>query len=154
MWAAIALGSFNDGSSTGPGDRTGDHMAYLGVIGSSDDPKTFHVDAALVRCEEATCEEPEEVGDPVELGVVKKGKLARVRIVWDPVNDQFWVGLGSDPDVALPYLADDGAPAVTPGALVGVMVHTGGCPGGGGIRAGKVDVTIKTVSTNPEAVVE
>lgn len=105
----ISLNKFNDGSSMGPGDLTGDHFGRIQVNrdGDSTDPRRWmRVQAFVFRCVDRPCSNAFSVGPGVFFAdPVAVDQPFTLRLIWDALNDRFLAGVGSGPDVALPYPA-------------------------------------------------
>ena len=106
--AIMTLQKFNDGSSTGPGDMTGDHALRIVVQRNWDSPDPegdFRIDAFVFRCPDSVC--GASTNPPVivitNISTVKVGRWFSLRAVWDAPNDRFLVGVNNEPDVVLPY---------------------------------------------------
>jgi hypothetical protein len=106
---AIFLNRFNDGSG-GPGNMTGDHLVTVNASRSSDssDPEgVLRLQGAILRCIDPTCSNAFSIpGGVVNLpATVSVGETFTLRVIWDAPNNQFLVGVGDGPDVALVYAA-------------------------------------------------
>jgi len=80
---------FNDGRSSGPGDFTGDVFATLGLRQSTDeDPaaKILSVVGRVFRCEDAGCNDFQQLGSSVRLGEVAQGDVVDLTSNWDRNN--------------------------------------------------------------------
>jgi hypothetical protein len=153
--ARIFLARFNDGTSTGPGDRTGDHFGFVQAFRDSSSPDAkgiLRIVGFVLRCTNPLCSSS-TIFSVVELPqTVKVGKLFRLRLIWDPPNDQFLAGLNENPDVPVPYAASDAAPAASPRAGLDI-VHTGAsCTSdAGGPTEVDTETEVHTVRTNNSA---
>ncbi len=128
----LKMGTFNDGSSTGPGDKTGDHFALLSAFrdsNSGDPPGVLQVGAAIRRCDNSPCSTAHDVVAPTLLPqTVAVGTKATLRMIWDPPNDQFLFSVGANPNVPLSYApASDAAPAVQPFGSISLGGTTANC---------------------------
>ena len=127
----IALTSFNDGSSTGPSDRTGDYNASVQAFRRSDsgDPVgTLRVEGQVTRCEDSTCSTEQQIVAPTNVGaLVTVGTTFTMRLIWDAANHRFLAGISPRPDVALSYAANDGTRAVRPSAGILISNSTATC---------------------------
>jgi len=130
----IAMTAFNDGSSTGTGDRTGDYNAVVQAIrrSSSADPAgILRVEGRLTRCQNAACSTEEQIVAPKDLGLsLGIGVAFTMRLIWDAPNNQFLVGVNTDANVALPYTANDAQPAVQRSAGIEIRNSTANCKAG------------------------
>lgn len=127
--AALALTRFNDGTSTGPEDRTGDHIASIAAQRLSTGGRGLSVIASWARCADATCSTSDFI-TLTTLGTVQVGQTFTVRVIWDEPNNQFLYGLNDGADVALTYDVSDTAPAVVPLASVVVAQDPQNCTTG------------------------
>jgi hypothetical protein len=112
---------FNDGSSTGPTDRTGDHLGRVQVVRDSDSPdppEILQAIGSIHRCQNPDCSDQKRFGGEHPLGPVSVGKLHQVRVIWDKPGHQFLFGLNTNADVPIPSTVSDSAPAVFPSATV------------------------------------
>jgi hypothetical protein len=127
----ITMTSFNDGSSTGSSDRTGDYVALIQAFRRSDsaDPAgIFRVEAQITRCQDASCSTGQQIVPPTDLGVrVPVLTLFTMRLIWDGPNNRFLAGVNLNPNVALPYRASDGLAAVGPSAGIQISNSTAKC---------------------------
>jgi hypothetical protein len=151
--ARLVMQKFNDGSSSGPGDQTGDHQALAQAFrnGSSTDPAgVLTVEAGIIRCTSASCGTfTSVVNQP--LGTVAVGQTFSLRLRWDEAGDQFLASLDGAAEVTLPYGVPDSAPAANLFVLTNAFHTTANCTAG----AIEVDSTtrIGPVSTNDTAVI-
>ena len=103
----IAMTAFNDGSSTGPGDRTGDYNALVQAVrrsNSADPAGILRVEGRLTRCQNAACSTEEQIVGPKDLGVsLAIGVAFTMRLIWDAPNNRFLAGVNANANVALPY---------------------------------------------------
>jgi len=61
----IGMTAFNDGSSTGPGDRTGDYNARVQAVrrsNSTDAPGILTLEGVVTRCQDAACSTEQQIG--------------------------------------------------------------------------------------------
>lgn len=148
--AGIVLSPFNDGSSSGPGDRIGDYLAVVTARNSTEAGRS--VFAFWERCDDADCtmfSEPR--GSRVVLGSFTAGSELRIRVAWDPAHDQFLVGLNAEADAPLPYVADDSHAAA--GLLSGIWVRAGSADCQEGTNTGSIRARFRRILTNASAVV-
>src|SRR5206468_420333 len=90
-FAAIFVATFNDGSSTGADDRTGDHVAIFeaGEI-SGHTAGVLVVRAVIIRCDDKTCDSSTELPGAVDFPqTVQDGVPFTLRLIWDKANNQF-----------------------------------------------------------------
>lgn len=154
---AIFLNIFNDGSSPAPGNMTGDHLASISVFreSSSTDPEgVLRVNAAVLRCIDATCSNafsiPNGVVDLPEMVLV--GERFTLRLVWDAPENRVLVGVGSNLDAAIVYprainVQDPGGPF----ADIRTQLLAANCTVGPTVTDAKVKV--KEVRTNASAII-
>jgi hypothetical protein len=103
---------FNDGSSPGAGDATGNVDARLLLARASDSsaaPQVLEARALVTRCNVPDCSTRAMLG-PVTMGEVLLGQLNTFRIIWDAPGNQVVFQRNADPQVVLPYVV----PVVTP----------------------------------------
>ena len=124
---------FNDGSSPGPSDRTGDMLGRVQVVRDSDSPDppdVLQAVGSVHRCQNADCSDQRRFGGDNPLGPVNVGKTHQVRVIWDKANHQFLFGLNANADVAVPYTQNDSAPAVFPSATLEQRATPANCTSG------------------------
>jgi hypothetical protein len=150
----IVLFIFNDGSSTGPGDRTGDHFGTIQAVRDSDTtdpPGRLRVEAFVSRCSDPACNNSTTVveNDPPE--TVQVNTPFTLQVVWDHLNHQFLASVGKNALVAQPYAASDLLPAALPFVNMSVANSPANCTAG----ATTADATtaVRKVSTNASAVI-
>jgi hypothetical protein len=152
--ARLHMEKFNDGTSSGPGDRTGDHEGIVQVFrdgNSASPPGVMSVHGVIIRCSNPTCTTTTTVVSNTLATTVTVGQTFTLALKWDQPNHQFLFSLDSSGDIALPYAASDTA---APGlSLVEIMVlhNTASCLAG----AVSIDSTTElgTVRTNTSAVI-
>jgi hypothetical protein len=96
---------FNDGTTTGPNDQTGDIAARLEIFrasNSTDLPEVLQTLGQLTRCANPTCATREFIG-VVSLGPVILGQRNTYAFYWDAFNKfvAFWKN--ADPPQFIPY---------------------------------------------------
>jgi hypothetical protein len=156
----ILLALFNDGTSTGPGDFTGDVFATLQAIRdavSVDAKDVFRVEAFLDRCLDAPCNSTTTLS-VATLGFVNGKKSKKFRLIADPANDQVVAEFEDSKEFASVNVSyagmNDSSAAVDPFARYGVSVSAAGCtPASGGPTQADVETTIGAIRTNQSAVV-
>jgi hypothetical protein len=98
---------FNDGTSSGPGDSTGDLFVQMVVFRSSDSldpPGVMGIFANLFHCGEPAC-----IGgttlfvDNVSFGTIRVGEVTRFTIQWDEPNNLFIFQRDRQPPVFAAY---------------------------------------------------
>jgi hypothetical protein len=152
--AAINLSKFNDGTSSGPGDMTGDCGVRVRVYrfsNSSDPPGLFRVQAWVFRCRDAGCTAADTPVDLPNIATVEAGKWFTLRAVWDEPNDRFLVGVNNEPDVVLSYNAvlNNVKPAVQPAADIRMQGVAANWTGGAGET--DAEVVVGRVRVNQSA---
>ena len=81
---------FNDGSSSDPGDSTGNYYVSLGLNRTADAVgQELNVNTFIWRCGDRSCSSGAFIAGPVTLGVIKKNKIATLGIEWDSFNHRF-----------------------------------------------------------------
>ncbi len=84
---------FNDGTSTGAGDATGDVYAYICLGKASNSataPNKVDIQGYVFRCKDAACNSQDTVGStPVSLGTVPIGQPVTLYVEWDQTNHKF-----------------------------------------------------------------
>jgi hypothetical protein len=122
---------FNDGTSTGPGDQTGDIAAWIQVERTTAfaanpataDPAIFEALASVFRCVTPTC--THEVLSRTSLGLVLVGQPNTFSIRWDAFSNMIIFQRNADPPVAVP----NAHPVVAPRGerLLGVTGGAANC---------------------------
>lgn len=153
--AAISLGKFNDGSSSGPGDLTGDHFARIMVnreAFTSDPQGKMTVMAFLFRCIDAVCSNAISNIFNLNMGQVEVGKQFSLRIVWDEPNNRFLVGYNNNPDVVLAYPSElTQPPSRGPFADFHTQLVNANCTEGPTIN--DAEIKVLNVYTNESAII-
>jgi hypothetical protein len=153
--AAITLSKFNDGSSKGSNDQTGDHFVRIMVnreAFTSDPQGKMTVQAFLFRCTDSICSYALGSVADLNMGQVKVGEEFSLRIVWDEPNSRVLVGYNNNPDVILeypPYLNQ--GPAVVTFADFHTMLVNANCEEGPTIN--DTEIKVLKVSTNASAII-
>jgi hypothetical protein len=128
----IAMTAFNDGSSSGAGDRKGDYNALVQAVrrsNSSDQAGILRVEGRVTRCRNAACGAEDDIVAPKDLGVIAVGAAFTMRLIWDAPNNQFLAGV-NNASVALPYTASDTQPAVQRSVGIEIRTSTANCVAG------------------------
>jgi hypothetical protein len=162
--ALVLLKLFNDGTSTGAADQTGDHVGMIGTGHNTENPTQIHVYSNIFRCMDAACTEVEFVAvnyppsktHPDEFRLssnLAMGATIRVRLTVDRASDQVYARLGTGADdFAMSYAgADDSLPPVVPFASIVVGAQTGDCYEGN--RVASIAIGVGKVRTNAGAFV-
>ena len=118
--ARIGGGFFNAGTRT-PGSYTDDVWAQITVgraLDSEDPADTLQVYGRVYRCNDANCNSPTYISTKQELGTAKLNKKVKLRVTWDPDNNQFIFQKGKGEEFVVTYGANDDS---EPGGLNGGM---------------------------------
>jgi hypothetical protein len=102
---------FNDGSSQGAGDQTGNVTARLRLVRASDSlapPELVQAHGLVTRCTAPDCSTFEVLGD-LALGEVLLGQLNTFQIIWDELRSQIEFQKNADPPMPVAY----GVPVAT-----------------------------------------
>ncbi len=129
--ARMLASFFNNGSSTGPGDATGDIVANIETV--LDAAEGHVIRAVMFRCSDPSC----VVGDSVVISpFTTKWKFRRphaVRVVWDSANTKFVYTVrpktGADETLEIPYAYDDSRPPGRGVALLQARLNPPDCNG-------------------------
>jgi hypothetical protein len=152
--ADITLKKFNDGTSSGPGDLTGDHIVRLVVNRESvtTDPRgVMTVMAFLARCKDPTCSSAVVKVSDTNMGQVKVGEEFSLRVVWDEPNERFLVGYNNNPDVILDCTGLNKKDAVGPLAEFNTHLVNANCEEGPTIN--DTEIKVLKVYTNESAII-
>ena len=131
----IGMTAFNDGSSTGAGDRTGDYNARVQAVrrsNSTDAPGILRLEGIVTRCEDAACSTEKQIGALQDLGVrPPTGVAFSMRLIWEAQNNRFLAGANANGNVALPYpTVSDALPPGQPSAGIEIRNSTANCIAG------------------------
>lgn len=152
--ARLRMGLFNDGTSTGPGDRTGNHFAAIEASrtsNSTDAPGILRIRGRLNRCSNSGCSSSTQVSFVALPQTVTLEQKFTLRMIWDAPNDQVLFGVDTDPDVSLPYVVDDSAPVISDFAHIHIFHTTANCMAGPTV--GDAETEVFQVRTNTSAVI-
>jgi hypothetical protein len=153
--AAISLDTFNDGSSTGPSDLTGEHFVRVMVNREAftTDPRgMLTVAAFLFRCIDAVCSNAYSTVFNLDFGKVWVGIPFSLRVSWDESNHRFLVGYNHSPDVILAYNPSLNAkPPVGPIADFHIQLVNANCEAGPTVTDAETEV--REVYTNVSAII-
>ena len=110
---------FNTGTPT-PGSFLNDVYAQItvGQVLNEDTGSTLRVYARVYRCTNAECSTTAGIGERQDLGTAKVGKKVKLRLTWDPDNNQFIFQKGKGEESFVTYGFSDANP---PGASNGGM---------------------------------
>jgi len=138
--AQVDGGFFNDGSSTGPADRTGDIIA--GIQKMSDTALGNVIQAFIVRCTNASCSATGAVagsGSQVFTTAWAPNQSHALTVQWDAANHQFIYSVrhalrtflfGKTETITLPYVESDAHAPVVPFRQLVVNNSAANCTGG------------------------
>ena len=103
---------FNTATPT-PGSAVNDVLAGIAIVRqapSTDTEKILRVQAFVLHCTDASCIGGTQL-DLQDMGPIKRGKKARLRIQWDHANHRFIFQRDGEPEVFSPYTVSDTAPS-------------------------------------------
>lgn len=152
--AVLDLSKFNDGSSMGPGDMTGDHFIRIGVLRdySSVEPHdNLTGQAFLYRCKNSTCGDAVSSVFNLDIGKVRVGEKFSLTAIWDPDNHQFLVGLNDNLFPLVYEAALNYGPAISPFATIRMQMNVINCKNG--LTEGDASTMVGKVRTNISAVI-
>jgi len=153
--AGISLNKFNDGTSPGPGNMTGDHFVRVLVnreAFTADPEGVLTVQAFVFRCINAVCSNAISNVFNLAVATVTVGENFALRAVWDAPNNQFLVGVGDQADVALAYTpALNQGLARVPFADVRMQSVVANCSAAPALN--DAEITVGEVRTNLGAVI-
>jgi hypothetical protein len=95
-----------------PGSAENDVAAFIGILRASDatdPPDVLRAVSLVFHCTSADCTAGSEL-DFKDLGPVKRGEIARLRVQWDRDNHRFIFQRDDNPEVVTPYTVSDTAP--------------------------------------------
>jgi hypothetical protein len=110
-WAMLGGRFFGSATST-PGGEVNDMVAFIGVIrgsGSTAPPDVLQARSVVFLCANRPCTAGSELHSQ-DLGPVKRGERARLRVQWDRDNHRFIFQRDDAPEVFAPYTVSDTAP--------------------------------------------
>ncbi len=115
--AQIAGGFFNDGSSTGSSDRTGDIIAIVQKDANAALGDVF--EALIIRCANSSCSSTPIVTSQQFTATWAPNQPHTLTLTWDAANHQFIYSVkpvlgGSRETITLPYTQSDSNSAVGP----------------------------------------
>jgi len=87
-------------------------VAFIGIIrwsGSADPPDVFQARSVVFYCANRPCTDGLQLHRR-DLGPVKRGEVARLRVQWDRPNQRFIFQRDDAPEVFAPYAVSDTAP--------------------------------------------
>jgi hypothetical protein len=143
--AQVLGGFFNDGTSPGPGDRTGDILA--GIQSHRDTITGDEIVGSITRCTNANCTTFEVPAFVVFTASWVKGVANTLSVQWDQPNKQFIYTVnpgGSQEQHILPYAFSDTAAPVVDFKFLLANNSTANCMG----PAPRANATIKALFEN------
>lgn len=163
--AGFVFATFNDGTSGGPADQTGNIFGGIQAVrlshysGTPPPNGKLAVEIFVDRCTDAECNNSVDLAattimDPANLAqplLVQVGKPFTFGARWDPDNDQFLFEVNGGGEVALSYGALTVNPAVQPFGNLFVRHSTANCTAGPTVV--ETTTELGTVITNPEAII-
>jgi hypothetical protein len=140
---------FNDGSSTGLEDQTGDIGAFVFLHRSSDstDPSNLlRVEAGLVRCAGAGCTPAEDIG-LLDLGTVRKRENVQLGLSWVAAEQRVLFQKNDEPIQFVTYHQ----PVVTTRGfrVLEVRGEAANCNSGSERPSAKITAVFDTIVVNP-----
>ncbi len=152
---AISLSKFNDGSSTGPADMTGDHFVRVIVnreAFTTDPEGMLTVQAFLFRCIDSVCSNAISSIFNLDMGKVLVGEPFSLRARWNAATNRFLVRLNDNPPVVLEYPSNlNAGPAAVPFADVRMQSVNANCTAGPTVTDAQIKV--REILTNVSAVI-
>ena len=152
----VMMTKFNDGSSSGPGDRTGD-IAVLASSRYNTDFLHFDLFAVMFRCGNPSCFSGSSVPGSARnlVGTVTPGNPFRLGIVDNYGSNEYQITFNGAVVGTIDYASVSVAPAVAYDASFGVRADTGNCWVGSPAPNMVADITAKVgkVRTNAGAVI-
>jgi len=122
---------FNDGSSTGANDLTGDVIARVGL--AVDAAAGNVIQAAISRCSNSACSSSSSVGFQNFTGTWTVNRPQTLTLTWDHANHQFVFSAkpsgGSVETHSIPYTLSDSAPSGGPTKTLRIFNSAANCNG-------------------------
>jgi len=153
----ISLPGFNDGTSPGSGDMTGDHFMRIMVNREAftvDPPRMLTVSAFLFRCINATCSNAISSIFNLDMGKVMVGAPFSLRVIREGREEhhRFRVGFNNNPDVILEYDPNlNQGPMVVPFADIRMQSVDANCIAGPTVTDSEIKV--REIRMNASAVI-
>jgi len=147
--AQINGGYFNDGTSPGPGDRTGDIVANFQL--HRDTISGNQIQANLNRCTNASCSTFTQV-TVIFTATWVQGVASTLNIQWDKPNKRFIFTLnpgGSQEQTILTYTGSDSNPAVVPFRQLAAQDSAASCLGPAPRTSAVMQALFDNVMVNP-----
>jgi hypothetical protein len=107
------FGFFFNTSTPTPGSAENDVFAGIAIVRQAPSPdpeKILRVQAFVTQCADVACLGGKQL-DFQDMGPIKRGKKARLRIQWDQANHRFIFQRDGEPEVFSPYMVSDTAPS-------------------------------------------
>jgi hypothetical protein len=111
VWAMLGGRFFGTAPAT-PGGEVKDMVALIGIMrgsGFTAPPDILRARSVVFYCANAPCTTGSELHSQ-DLGPVKRGEMARLRVQWDRDNHRFIFQRDDNPEVFAPYAVSDTAP--------------------------------------------
>jgi hypothetical protein len=143
--AQINGGFFNDGTSPGAGDRTGDIIATIQSV--RDTHFGDRIEAVISRCTNGACSTVSTLAFQVFNANWTQGVADTLRLQWDPANDRFIYTVnpgGVNEIITLSYTVPDANPAVVNFKQPAVLNSVASCMG----PAPRASATMKALFDN------
>jgi hypothetical protein len=106
------IGLFFNTATPTPGSHVNDVVASIRIVrplDATDLPDVLLVRSGVFHCANARCTASSTFHFQ-DLGLVKRGEMARLRVQWDRDNHRFIFQRDDDPEVVAPYTVPDTAP--------------------------------------------
>jgi hypothetical protein len=127
-WAMLGGRFFGSAAST-PDGEVRDMVAFIGIMrwsGATDPPDVFQARAVVFYCANRPCTDGFQLHRR-DLGPVKRGEVAKLRVQWDRPNQRFIFQRDDAPEVFAPYAVSDTAPPSIPVKLLDTMQFVPNC---------------------------
>jgi hypothetical protein len=127
-WAILGGRFFGSAASTSEGEVK-DIVAFIGIIrwsDSTDPPDVLQVRSVVFYCANRPCTGGTELHRR-DLGPVKRGEMARLRVQWDRDNHRFIFQRDDAPEVFAPYAVSDTAPPGIAVKLLNALMFVPNC---------------------------
>jgi hypothetical protein len=128
-WAMLGGRSFGGAAST-PEGEVRDMVAFIGIMqasGGTDPPDVFRAHSVVFYCANRSCTAGTQLHRR-DLGPVKRGEIARLRVQWDRRHGQFIFQRDEQPEVFARYaVPSDIVPPGIPSKLLNAMQFVPDC---------------------------
>jgi hypothetical protein len=102
-------------------------VIFLGrVSDAAGPPNVLQARAAVFHCADPACTKASELFTQ-NLGPVKRGQRARLRVQWDQSSHRFIFQRDNDPEILAPYTVSDTDPPSLPGKLLSATLFVPNC---------------------------